>query len=448
MTGNHDSLPDTRAEWHQRVLSLAVPIIFSNLSVPLVGLVDTAVMGHLPDPAYIGAVAIGAVLFSFVFWGFGFLRMGTTGLIAQAYGRRDGSEIRTIIAQGAGLAMVLAVLVLLLQVPILVLGLSVVEGDDSLKTLAAEYFHWRVWATPAVLLNYLMLGTLIGLRNTRAVLITQLVLNLTNVALDLLFVPVLGMGVEGVAIASLIAEFAALGVGIWLVRSRLREVSGDWNLSAMRDSRSVIAMLKVNTNIMIRTLLLLGVFGYFTVLGTRMGPEVLAANAVLVQLLHFMAFGLDGFAFAAEALVGAAYGAKNQKAFDEAVRVSTIWAAGVALLIVLIYALAGPMIVSLITDIESVRLTAADYLPWLALAPLFSVWSYQLDGIFIGTTRSAEMRNAMAVSVLFFLAASHLLIPVWANHGLWLSLLGFNLVRAISLYALMGRIKAALRVPN
>ncbi|MGB0721883.1 MAG: MATE family efflux transporter [Gammaproteobacteria bacterium] len=430
--------------WHRRVWGLAGPIILSNLSIPLVGLVDTAVMGHLPDPVFIGAVALGAVIFSFIFWGFGFLRMGTTGLVAQARGRSDGGEIRATLGRGAVIALVCALAVLALQVPLVEVGLWFMDGGAELKALAREYFLVRIWATPATLLNYLILGALIGLQDTRSALVSQLVLNLANVVLDLWFVPGLGWGVSGVALASVISAWLAVGVGGWLLNRRLREFAGAWDRARILEPGAMKDFIAVNANILVRTLLLLSVFGYFTVLGTGMGPAVLAANAVLIQLMHVLAYGLDGFAHAAEALAGSAYGSRDRGAFRSAVRVSTLWALVVAALFALAYAVAGGSLVALITDIEAVRATADPYLPWLVLAPLVSVWSYQLDGIFIGTTRTVEMRNAMAVSTLFFVIASQLLIPLWGNHGLWLALLGFNAVRALTLWAYWGRIIGSL----
>lgn len=424
---------------------LAGPIILSNLSVPLVGAVDTAVVGHLPDPIYIGAVALGAIIFNFLFWGFGFLRMGTTGFIAQAYGAGNIDEVRAILARALLLAVGLGVLVVVLQFPIGLLALWAFSGSIELESLANSYFIVRVWSAPATLANYAILGCLIGIHNTRAALALQLVLNITNVLLDLVFVLGFGWGVQGVALASVISEFLALAFASWLVMHNLNHLGGQWLRSRIFDISRLKALLHVNINIFIRTLCLIFAFSYFTAMGTKIGEITLAANAVLLHLQHFLAYGLDGFAFAVEALAGSAYGARNRAAFRMAVRVTTIWSLIVASLFALLYAVLGTSIINVITGIELVRLAAADYLIWVVISPVLSVWSYQLDGIFIGTTRPVEMRNGMVSSLLVYLLAIWLLVPVLGNHGLWLSLMIFMVTRAITLGLWYPRIERSMR---
>jgi len=426
-------LPGSSREWHARVWKLAGPIIFSNLSVPLVGIVDTAVVGHLPDPVYIGAVALGAIIFNFVFWGFSFLRMGTTGFVAQAWGAHRGSEIRAVLARAIVLSLILGGALIALQIPIITFALFALDGGVTLEDHARSYFDFRIWAAPATLANYAILGTLIGMQNTRAVLISQLCLNLVNVLLDVLFVVGFDMGVAGVAAATLIAEYFAVAVGFFLIKKQLAGVGGQFEGRRMFNRRDMRAMLTVNVNILIRTLCLTMAFFLFTAKSTQFGELILAANAVLLHLLHVIAYGLDGFAHAAEALVGSAMGSRNRDAYKQATRVTTVWALVVALVIASVYGVFGESLVALITNIDSVRETAGDYLPWLVVAPLVSVWSYQLDGMFIGATRTAEMRNAMIFSLLFFVLTSWWLTDTLGNHGLWLSLIMFNLVRALTL---------------
>lgn len=413
--------------------------------MPLVGAVDTAVVGHLPDPTYIGAVALGAVIFNFLFWGFGFLRMGTTGFAAQAYGAGDIDEVRATLARALLLAIGLGVLVVLCQLPIGLLALWAFSGSAELESLTSSYYSVRVWSAPATLANYAILGCLIGIQNTRAALALQLVLNVTNVVLDLLFVLGLDWGVQGVALASVISEFTALAFAIWLVTRNLNRLGGQWIHSRIVDVSRVKALLHVNINILVRTLCLIFAFFYFTVIGTKIGEITLAANAILLHLQHFLAYGLDGFAFSVEALAGSAYGARNRAAFRTAVRVTTIWAFVVAGLFTLLYAALGTSIINLITGIEAVRLAATDYLPWVIVSPLISIWSYQLDGIFIGTTRPVEMRNGMVLSLLIYLLATWLLIPVLGNHGLWLSLMIFMVTRAITLGFWYPRIERSMQ---
>lgn len=413
--------------------------------MPLVGAVDTAVVGHLPDPIYIGAVALGAIIFNFLFWGFGFLRMGTTGFVAQAYGAGDIDEVRATLARALLLAVGLGVVVVVLQFPIGLFVFWAFSGSVELESLANSYYAIRVWSAPATLANYAILGCLIGIQNTRAVLALQLVLNITNVLLDLLFVLALGWGVQGVALASVISEFVALAFASWLVMRNFNRLGGQWARSRIVDISKLKALLHVNINIFIRTLCLIFAFSYFIAIGTKMGNITLAANAVLLHLQHFLAYGLDGFAFAVESLAGSAYGARNRGAFRTAVRVTTIWALIVAGLFTVLYAVLGSSIISVITGIEPVRLAAADYLIWLLVSPVLSVWSYQLDGIFIGATRSVEMRNGMVLSLLVYLLAIWLFVPLLGNHGLWLSLMIFMVTRAITLGLWYPRIERSMQ---
>lgn len=429
---------------YRRVWALAWPIILSNLSIPLVGAVDTAVMGHLPDPAYIGAVAIGAALFSIVYWAFGFLRMGTTGFVAQALGAGDGAEVRATVLRALLVAVALAALVWLLQWPIAGIAFAFVEGSGQIQEFARTYFDIRIWSAPAVFANYAVVGTLIGLQQTRWVLLHQLVLNGTNVALDLLFVPVLGMGVEGVALASVIAEYAAVGLGLALLHRQVRVLPGLDRHPALLDPERLRALFAVNFNIFVRTLCLVGSFYYFAATGSRIGELELAANAILMQLNFFLAYGLDGFAHAAEGLAGSAWGRRRREHFHAAIRTTTVCAAGVALGFALLYAAAGPLFIGWMTDQPAVREAASIYLPWMIAMPLIAVWSFQLDGIFIGTTRTAEMRNGMLISAAGFLLATWVLVPLWSNHGLWLAFVLFLALRAVTLGAWLPRLLTAI----
>jgi MATE family multidrug resistance protein len=407
--------------------------MLSNVSVPLVGIVDTAVVGHLPDPTFIGAVALGAVVFSFLYWGFGFLRMGTTGLIAQDVGARDFDELRATLARALILAGILGFTILVLRNPASEIAFWALEGSSKVEAFAKQYYNIRVFGAPAALINYVVLGFVIGVQNTRAALALMLLLNVTNVLLDLLFVIGFGWGIEGVAAASLISEYSAAIFGIFLVRRVLGRLDGRWYSYRLFDRSRMKTLLAVNFNIFLRTFCLLIAFFYFTSTGARLGDIILAANAVLMHFQMFMAYSLDGFAHAAEALVGAAYGARNRRAFTNAVHASTICAVAVAMAYCVVYAGFGSWMIALITGIPEVQMTAAEYLPWLILTPIVSVWSFQLDGIFVGTTRTVAMRNAMLVSLVVFLGAVWLFLPIWGNHGLWAALIVLMLTRAITL---------------
>jgi len=435
----HDAPPGYRRAW-----SLAWPIILSNSSIPLVGAVDTAVMGHLPDPAYIGAVALGANLFSIIYWGFGFLRMGTTGFVAQALGAGDGAEVRAALERALLIAAVLALIVWTLQVPIAAAAFRFVEGSEQVEALTHTYFDWRIWSAPAAFANYAVLGTLIGLQRTREVLILQLLLNGTNVGLDLLFVPGLDLGVEGVAAASLIAEYTAVGTGLWLVARRIRELPGRERFVTLLEPAALRALVAVNGNIFVRTICLVLSFFYFTAVGTRIGEVTVAANAVLMQLQFFLAYGLDGFAHAVEGLAGSAWGGRNHAHFRAAIRTTTVCALAVAVGYTLVYAGLGPVFVGWMTDLPEVRSAATAYLPWMIVAPIVSVWSFQLDGIFIGTTRTAEMRNGMLIAAAVFLVGVQTLVPLAGNDGLWLAFMLFLAARAVTLAFRLPRLDRAL----
>lgn len=427
------TLQTTDSGWYRRVWALAWPIMLSNVSVPLVGIVDTAVVGHLPDPTFIGAVALGAVIFSFLYWGFGFLRMGTTGLVAQDYGAQDWDELRATLARALLLATALGLLILIVRNPAGEFAFWALEGTPKVERFAEQYYAIRVFGAPAALINYVILGFVIGIQNTRAALALMLLLNVTNALLDLLFVMGFGWGVEGVAAASLISEYCAAAFGLFLVRRALSRIGGRWHSYRLFDRSRMKTLMSVNLNIFLRTLCLVYAFFYFTSTGARLGDIVLAANAVLMHFQMFMAYSLDGFAYAVEALAGSAYGARDRRAFSSAVRASTACAAAVALIYCAAYAIFGNAIVASITGIAEVRASAAEYLPWLIVTPLVSIWSFQLDGIFIGTTRTVAMRNAMILSLAVFLAAVWLLLPLWGNHGLWAAFILFMAVRAVTL---------------
>ena len=419
--------------WRRRVWSLAWPIMLANLSVPLVGAVDTAVVGRLPDPAYIGAVAVGAIIFSFLYWGFSFLRMGTTGFVAQSLGAGDRDELRAVIGRALLLATILGVAIVILQQPLGYGALRAMDASARVEELAFAYFSVRIWSAPAALANYAVLGFLIGAQSTRSALLLQLVLNLTNVVLDLLFVTGFGWDVRGVALATLISEYTAAAVGVWIVFAYLRKSGGRWRRDTLLSLPRIKELLRVNANIMVRTLCLTFAFFYFTSTGAGFGDTVLAANAVLMHFQNFLAFGLDGFAHATEALVGSAIGRRDRGELRGVITAASVWALGFALLFSLVFVVAGDALIGLITGLPEVRAAASDYLWWLVLSPLVSVWSFQLDGIFIGATRTATMRNAMLVSLAVYLFCAWSLIPIWGNHGLWLALTIFMLFRAITL---------------
>ena len=406
---------------HRAVLKIAVPVMIANVSTPLIGVVDTGVVGQIPDPAYIGAVAVGSLVFTLVFWAFGFLRMGTTGLAAQALGRGDTDELASVLGRALVIAVAAGGALVLLQWPIREIAFGLLDGSDQVEGLAQSYFNIRIWAAPVTLANYALLGWFIGLGRTDIGLILQLVLNLTNMALDALFVLVFGWGVEGVAAGTLLAETIAASVGLVVAVRYVRSRGGHWSLDRLLIPERLKRTIVVSGDIMIRTLALIFVFVWFMAEGARQGDVVLAANAVLMHFVSMSAFFLDGLAFAAEALVGQAVGRSHRAGLRAAARLTTLWSGGTAVVASLALATFGALFINILTIDGPSREAARIYLAWAAGAPLVGVWAFQLDGIFIGATRSADMRNAMLTATGIFIVAWWLLTP-YGNHGLWASL--------------------------
>jgi len=434
----------SRRATHAKVWRLAGPIVLSNLSIPLLGAVDTAVMGHLPDPAYIGGVAIGSIIFTYVYWSFGFLRMGTTGFAAQALGAGDADELRAVLARGYGLAATLGVLVFALQGPVGWLAFNAIEASGKVEILAQTYYGIRIWGAPAALANYVALGWLLGTQRPGAALVLTVFMNALNIALSLYFVVGLGWTIDGVALGTLIAEWSAAVLGILLIMRPLKRTGGTWIPALILDRSRIVRMMRINMDIFIRTLCLVTAFAWFTARGATMGDVTLAANAVLLNFQLFTGYGLDGFAHAAEALVGSAVGKRDRRELRDVVLISTQWAFLVAGGFALVYLLAGPSIVALLTNIPEVQTMAGRFLPWVVVSPLVSVWSFQLDGIFIGATRGAEMRNGMIASLAIFIAAEWALSEAMANQGLWLAFTLFMAARGITLAIVYPRIERAM----
>ena len=434
-----------RADWHRRVLTLAFPIVLANLTQPVLGAVDTAVAGHLRSAAELGGVALGGLFFNFVFWGFGFLRMGTTGLVAQAFGAGDRHALRSTVARALLLAFAIGVAVLLVRTPLIRYALAAIGGSEDVQRTARVYCAARIGSAPFALANYVVLGYLLGMQKVRVALAAQVFINAVNVVAVLVYVYVFGWGIAGIGAATATADtlgFVFGAVVLWLARPR--------GLTPLRfatlvDPHALKQLVAINRDIFLRTMCLLGSFGWFAHLGATQGDTILAANALLLNFQTFMAYGLDGFAHAAEALVGAAIGARNRGAFERAVRITLFWATVGAAGFSVVYWFGGTWIIDRLTDKESVRFAAHTFLPWAALLPVVSVWGFLLDGVFIGATRTRELMHAMAASLAVFLVASSLLVGPFANHGLWIALLVFMASRGLTLSPLVPRIAAAIR---
>lgn len=409
-------------------------MILANVTIPLVGIVDTAVMGRMPDSSYIGAVAIGATIFSSIYWLFGFLRMATTGLAAQAIGRKDPDELYRIAIRGMGLALGISLVILLLSRPIETLMFLLFQTSDQAAEFAADYFSIRIWGAPALMIYMVCQGVLFGTQRMRTTLFLSILLNVTNVILNLTFVLGFGWGVAGVAAATLISEWLAAGASLILVL-RLLNPNGSTSgrLAGLWQGQAVQAMFSVSGNLIIRSFFVQLPFFVFTAVGARFGDVTLAANAVLMQFFFVMAFGLDGFAHTAETLSGYAYGARDRPGLRRAVRYSLLWASGFSLLIVAVYAVAGPRLISLLTTLPEVQDMAAVYLPWAVITPAVAVTAFHFDGVFIGTTRTAELRNSMFIAALIFGIVLWTCIDTLGNHGLWLAMIVFLGLRGVLL---------------
>jgi len=427
------------------VLMLAFPIVLANLTQPILGAVDTAVAGHLGSAADLGGVALGGLFFNCVFWGFGFLRMGTTGLVAQAFGADDRSALRANVVRALLLAFGIGALILLMQSPLIRYVLELIGGSDEVQRNARLYCHARIGSAPFALANYVVLGYLLGTQRVRIALIAQVLINVVNVVAVLAYVYGLGWGIAGIGAATATADTVGFAFGaavLWHLRPRgLTPLA--WR--TIVEPTALKRLVAINRDIFLRTMCLLGSFGWFAHVGARQGDAILAANALLLNFQTFMAYGLDGFAHATEALVGAAIGARNRDAFRRAVKVNLFWAALGALGFSAVYWGTGSWIIARLTDQPAVRAAAQTFLPWAALSPLVSVWGFLLDGVFIGATRTRELMQAMAVSLIIFLAASWALVGPFGNHGLWVALLIFMAARGLTLSPLLPRITGAIQ---
>jgi multidrug resistance protein, MATE family len=440
-----DSLPlPAQRGWHRRVLTLAFPIVLANLTQPILGAVDTAVAGHLGSAADLGGVALGGLFFNFVFWGFGFLRMGTTGLVAQAFGAGDRAALRVNVVRALLLAFAIGALVLVIQAPLIRYVIALIGGSHEVQVNARVYCEGRIGSAPFALANYVVLGYLLGTQRVRVALAAQVFINGVNVIAVLLYVYALHWGIAGIGAATATADTCGFAFGaavLWRLRPRgLPPLQWTTVLEANALKRLVV----INRDIFLRTLCLLGSFGWFAHLGARQGDAILAANALLLNFQTFMAYGLDGFAHAAEALVGAAIGARDRDAFRQAVKVNLFWSVLGALGFSLVYWTAGGWIIDRLTDQAAVRDAARTFLPWAALSPLISVWGFLLDGVFIGATRTHDLMRAMALSLVVFLAASLGLVGPFGNHGLWAALLLFMAARGLTLSPLLPRLSNAI----
>jgi MATE family multidrug resistance protein len=427
---------------HRRILAIALPIVVSNATVPILGAVDTGVVGQLGQAAPIGAVGLGAIILTTIYWVFGFLRMGTTGLVAEARGAGEVAETGALLTRGLMVAGAAGLFFIVAQAGVFRAAFLIAPASAEVEGLARDYLAIRIWGAPATIGIYALTGWLIAMERTGGVLLLQLVMNGINVALDLWFVLGLGWGVEGVALATLIAEWTALGLGLWLCRAAF--AGNQWrDWARVLDPARLRRMAGVSGDILIRSVVLQASFTTFLFLGAGLGDVTLAANQILLQFLYVTAYALDGFAFAAEAIVGQAMGARRRAVLRRGAVLASLWAYGAAGLLALAFALGGGALIAAMTTSEPVRAAAAGYLPWMVLGPLLGVGSFMLDGIFIGAVRTRALRNAMLVSFAVYLVALVVLVPTMGNHGLWAAMMVMFLARTVTLVRRYPALEAA-----
>ncbi|MCP4000732.1 MAG: MATE family efflux transporter [Gammaproteobacteria bacterium] len=431
---------------HKAIWKIAGPMILSSISTPLVGLVDTALMGHLDTPAYLGAVAAGTTIFSVLFMSLNFLRMGTTGIAAQAFGSGNTTAILNSLTQALVIAALIALALITLQLPVIDISLWLLGLQSETANMTYEYFTIRVWSAPAAMANFVIIGWLLGMQNARGPLAIMLTINLSNLILDIVFVVGMGLNVRGVALATLIAEVLGLIVALSFARSVLQIQSPSWHQPSLFKFSSYKHLLTINSDLFIRSVALMFTFAFITAQGARLGAVVLAANALLMNFQLFLSYALDGIAHASEALTGKAVGSGNHEGLDLAVKRSFFWTLILALLFTLTYIIFGNTIINLLTDLTDVRGQASDYLPWLVTLPLLSAAAFLYDGVYVGATRSREMRIIMTGALLL------VFLPIWfttkglGNHGLWLAFTAFMASRSLAMYIWYQHLRATNRL--
>ena len=426
---------------HKRVLQFSLPIVLSNATVPILGAVDTGVVGQLGEAAPIGAVGIGAIILTAFYWIFGFLRMGTAGLTAQAKGAKDDGEVAALLSRALLIGVAAGAFFIIAQVVLFWLAFKLSPASAEVEGLARQYMAIRVWSAPAAIALYGITGWLVALERTGAILAIQLLMNVLNIVLDLVFVLQFDAGVAGVAWATLIAEWSGLVLGLWLCRAAFAGPAWrDW--ARVFDRVRLRHMALVNGDIMIRSVLLQAIFVSFLFWGADFGDVNLAANQILLQFLFATSFALDGFAFAAEAMVGQALGARNRAALRRAALLTSMWGLAICMALALCFALIGGVVIDVMTTSHDVRDAGRAFLPYMVAAPLVGVAAWMLDGIFIGATRTVDMRNMMLISAAIYFITVPFLMAWLGNHGLWLGLLISFAVRGITLALRYPRLEA------
>lgn len=417
---------------NKRILNLAVPNIISNVTVPLLSMVDISLVGHLDENSklHIGAISLGTMIFNFIYWGFSFLRMGTSGFTAQAFGRADMRESMLVLSRAVSVAVGGALLLIILQYPIARLGFYILGGSPEVEALAREYYFIRIWAAPATIGLYALTGWFIGMQNARIPMAIAITVNVLNIGFNFLLIKQFGMDSDGVALGTVFAQYLGFVLALFLFIKRHRNLLKFWSYKAMVELKALKLFFSVNKDIFLRTICLIFVMSFFTAQSAHIGNTVLAVNSVLLQFFMFFSFVMDGFAYAAEALTGRFVGEKSRSKLMHSVKLLFKWGVGFASLFTLAYVTMGDRILLLLTDNTDVISHSQNYIYYVWVIPLITFSAFLWDGIYIGATASQSMRNAMLISTLvFFIPLYYILIGPLGNHGLWVAFLFFQLSR-------------------
>ena len=423
------------------ILKLSIPIFFANLAVPLVGIIDTSLMGNLEELSYLSATSIAANLFSMIFWSFGFLRMGTVGMVSNALGQNNFKEITNILLRNLLFVLILSLTLIILQNFILLLSLKVFSLSNDTGELFRQYFKIRIYSAPGELTIYIITGLFVGLQKTKISSLAVGFFSILNIVLSIIFVTKYGLNIKGVAYGTLIS--AAITSIIFLVYTfwYLNKISIiNIDIQKLLNLKRIKEIFNINFNIFVRTILLTFSFLWFTYLGSQIGEKFVAANAILINLIFLSAFILDAYAFSTEGIVGYSLGKKDFKLFKSIIKNSFILSSITGLIISILYLIVHEKIIFLMTDIYTIRVLSLDYSIWLIIIPFISSFCFQFDGIFIGASQTKELRNAMIFSVFLYLIISSILLNYFSNTGIWISLCIFMVLRALSLFYYLDRI--------
>lgn len=417
---------------NRKILRLAIPNIVSNVTIPLLGLVDLALMGHLDSEVFIGAVSLGTVIFNFIYWGFSFLRMGTSGFTAQAYGEKKEAESYHILSRAMLISTAISLVIISLQFPIEWLSFRLINGSQEVEALAREYFRIRIWAAPATLGLYVLNGWFLGMQNARYPMITSIAANVFNIVLSFSFVKLFHLNSAGVALGTVLAQYLGVVIGVYLFFRSYKSLTQHWNWKAIINPVTLKSFFKVNSDIFIRTFCVIFVFTFFTSKSASINDHILAVNSILIQFLLFFAFFIDGFAYAGEALAGRFVGERSRLLFKKVTRSLFYWGSLLALAFSFLYLVANKLILSILTNQQELIQSALDFRWWIVVTPVLSFASFIWDGIYIGATASREMRNSMlGATILIFLPGYFLMQPIIGNHALWVAMLLFMLSRGV-----------------